>query len=79
MTYLWQVDRDTHIETIYKSKYLSKVDTYYMTVGSDTTSATLAWTLLYLSKFPEVQKELQAEVESITGNFRPCSLTDRSK
>jgi cytochrome P450 len=47
--------------------------------GSDTTSTTLAWMILYLSKFPDIQAKFQAEIESITGNSRMISLSDRPK
>ncbi|XP_035714572.1 methyl farnesoate epoxidase [Folsomia candida] len=45
--------------------------------GTDTTSSTLAWMMLYLSKFPEVQRKLQKEIETTTGNSRMCAISDR--
>ncbi|OXA41087.1 Methyl farnesoate epoxidase [Folsomia candida] len=47
--------------------------------GTDTTSTTLSWMMIYLSKFPDVQKKFQAEIESITGNSRPTTVSDRPK
>ncbi|XP_021956868.1 methyl farnesoate epoxidase [Folsomia candida] len=50
-------------------------DLYF--AGSDTTSSTLSWMMIYLSKFPNVQKKFQEEIESITGNTRPTAVSDR--
>ncbi|ODN05797.1 Cytochrome P450 2J5 [Orchesella cincta] len=46
--------------------------------GTDTTSTTLAWAILYLATHPEVQKKLQAEISSITADSRDVSVADRS-
>ncbi|XP_021961978.1 cytochrome P450 2J5 isoform X2 [Folsomia candida] len=45
--------------------------------GSESSSTTLSWIFLYLSTFPEVQKKLQEEIDTVVGNSRHCSLTDR--
>ncbi|ODM92838.1 Cytochrome P450 2J5 [Orchesella cincta] len=45
--------------------------------GSDSSAATLSWTMVYLCKFPEVQKKLQKEIETVTGNTRQVSVADR--
>jgi cytochrome P450 len=45
--------------------------------GSESTSTTLAWTILYLTQYPEVQTKLQAEIQAVSGNSRLCSISDR--
>ncbi len=46
--------------------------------GSDTTAVTLAWAILYLCKWPEVQRKLQEEIDIVTGgNSRQVSVQDR--
>lgn len=45
--------------------------------GSDTTSTTLSWGVLYLCKFPHVQKKFQEEIASISNNSRNISVADR--
>ncbi|OXA43620.1 methyl farnesoate epoxidase [Folsomia candida] len=45
--------------------------------GTDTTASTLAWMMLYLSKFPEVQRKFHKEIETTTGNSRMCAISDR--
>ncbi|OXA41279.1 Cytochrome P450 2J5 [Folsomia candida] len=47
--------------------------------GTDTTSTTLTWLILYVSKMPEIQKKLQDEIESITGNVTPIGTMDRAR
>jgi len=60
-------------------KNLTAVVADLFLAGSDTTSTTLDFTVLYLASFPDVQKKLQKEIDEITGKSRPVSLTDRPK
>ncbi|KAI4896291.1 hypothetical protein NFI96_014793, partial [Prochilodus magdalenae] len=46
--------------------------------GTETTSNTLLWTLLYLAKYPEVQAKVHAEVDQVIGRARQPSMTDRT-
>ena len=45
--------------------------------GTDTTTTTLDWAILFLCKCPHVQKRLHQEIEEHTGNSRRVSLSDR--
>jgi len=47
--------------------------------GSDTTTITLRFALLYLILFPEVQRKVQEELDQVVGSNRPVSLTDKDK
>jgi cytochrome P450 len=47
--------------------------------GSETSSATLAWSVLYLAMNPETQKKLQNEIDNTVGKSRQVSLADRQK
>ena len=47
--------------------------------GSGTTTATLAWIILYLMKHPEIQTKLQAELDEVVGKSRAPCLADRTK
>ena len=47
--------------------------------GSDTTSNTLSWIVLYLAKFRHVQAKLHAELDEIVGRSRNPVLADRPK
>ncbi|CAL8126604.1 unnamed protein product [Orchesella dallaii] len=46
--------------------------------GTDTTSTTLTWGILYIIKFPGVQSKFQQEIDLVTANSRNVSVNDRS-
>ncbi|ODN00933.1 Farnesoate epoxidase [Orchesella cincta] len=46
--------------------------------GTDTTSNTLAWAVLYLAKNQDAQKKMQKEISSVTGDSRLVTVSDRS-
>jgi cytochrome P450 len=50
----------------------------FFVAGSDTVSQTVLWGILYLCKYPEVQKKLQDELDSVVGRNRHPALSDRS-
>ncbi|XP_041509076.1 cytochrome P450 2J4-like isoform X1 [Microtus oregoni] len=45
--------------------------------GTETTSTTLRWALLYMALYPEVQKKVQAEIDKVIGPKKQPSLNDR--
>ncbi|XP_030626551.1 cytochrome P450 2J2 [Chanos chanos] len=45
--------------------------------GSETTSTTLYWGLLYMIKYPEIQAKVQAEIDRVVGSSRQPSVADR--
>ncbi|CAG7726074.1 unnamed protein product [Allacma fusca] len=47
--------------------------------GSETTSSTLTWAIMYLCKFPEAQKKFKAELDQVVGKSKQPSLDDRKK
>jgi cytochrome P450 len=47
--------------------------------GAETTSSTLNWALLYLSRDPDVQKKFQKEIDKVVGNSRLPSLDDKER
>lgn len=47
--------------------------------GSETTSNTLGFAVLYVILYPNVQKEIHRELDRVVGKDRPPTLQDRSK
>ncbi|KAG7487701.1 hypothetical protein MATL_G00026140 [Megalops atlanticus] len=47
--------------------------------GSETTSTTLYWALLYMINYPDVQEKVQAEIDRVIGQSRQPSVADRAK
>jgi len=45
--------------------------------GSETTSTTLTWAMLYMARYPEVQSKVQEELDRVVGRGRVPSLNDR--
>uniref|UniRef100_A0A665TKL4 Cytochrome P450 2J2-like n=1 Tax=Echeneis naucrates TaxID=173247 RepID=A0A665TKL4_ECHNA len=45
--------------------------------GSETTSKTLQWGLIYLIKNPHIQRKVQAEIDRVIGQTRPPTMADR--
>uniref|UniRef100_A0A8C2LJG3 Cytochrome P450 2J3 n=1 Tax=Cricetulus griseus TaxID=10029 RepID=A0A8C2LJG3_CRIGR len=45
--------------------------------GTETTSTTLRWALLYMALYPEVQEKVQAEIDRVIGQEKQPSLADR--
>ena len=45
--------------------------------GSETTSTTLSWAVLYMLRHPDVQKQVQAELDRAVGRGRLPSMSDR--
>ncbi|XP_023650393.2 cytochrome P450 2J2-like [Paramormyrops kingsleyae] len=45
--------------------------------GTETTSTTLYWGLLYMIKYPDIQEKVQAEIDSVIGRSRQPNMADR--
>jgi len=46
--------------------------------GSESTSMTLTWIILYMMAYPDIQKKLHDEIDNVMGSRTPL-LSDRPK
>ncbi|XP_019329688.1 PREDICTED: cytochrome P450 2J6 isoform X2 [Aptenodytes forsteri] len=46
--------------------------------GTETTSTTIRWALLYMAVYPEIQARVQAEIDAVIGQARQPALEDRN-
>ncbi|XP_030350337.1 cytochrome P450 2J2-like isoform X1 [Strigops habroptila] len=46
--------------------------------GTETTSTTIRWALLFMAKYPEIQARVQAEIDAVIGQGRQPALQDRN-
>ncbi|NXQ22950.1 CP2DK protein, partial [Peucedramus taeniatus] len=60
----------------YRNLRLVTMDLF--TAGSETTSTTLRWALLYMLLHPEIQSKVQAEIDRVIGRERPPSMMDQA-
>ncbi|XP_030582485.1 cytochrome P450 2J2-like isoform X2 [Archocentrus centrarchus] len=45
--------------------------------GTETTTMTLLWGLLYMIYYPDIQERVQAEIDAVVGSSRQPSMSDR--
>uniref|UniRef100_A0A8C2TNA8 Uncharacterized protein n=1 Tax=Coturnix japonica TaxID=93934 RepID=A0A8C2TNA8_COTJA len=46
--------------------------------GTETTSTTIRWALLFMAMYPELQARVQAEIDAVIGQSRQPALEDRN-
>uniref|UniRef100_A0A8C8VH63 Cytochrome P450 2U1 n=1 Tax=Pelusios castaneus TaxID=367368 RepID=A0A8C8VH63_9SAUR len=78
--YLLQVEeaKKRNSESSFSEDYLFFIIGDLFIAGTDTTTNTLLWCLLYMSLHPEVQEKVHAEIEVVIGCDRVPSLTDKT-
>ncbi|KAG5849993.1 hypothetical protein ANANG_G00077570 [Anguilla anguilla] len=47
--------------------------------GTETSSTTLRWALLYMMKYPDIQEKVQAEIDRVIGQSQQPTMADRAK
>ncbi|KAM9542238.1 cytochrome P450 2J2-like [Guaruba guarouba] len=48
-----------------------------LSAGTETTSTTIRWALLFMAKYPVIQARVQAEIDAVIGQARQPALRDR--
>ncbi|XP_072014876.1 cytochrome P450 2J4-like [Amphiura filiformis] len=73
-----QMKNEKGVETHLSDDELVAVVHDFFLAGTETTSTTLRWALLYMLKYPDVQKRVQEEIDSVVGRDRLPKLSDKS-
>ncbi|XP_072050917.1 cytochrome P450 2J4-like [Amphiura filiformis] len=66
--------QDTHVM---KTKTMPLTIMGLFGAGTESTSTTLRWAVLYLMKYPEIQKRIQQEIDSVVGRNRLPRISDK--
>nr|XP_057921192.1 cytochrome P450 2U1 isoform X2 [Doryrhamphus excisus] len=70
--------RDAGVEdSSFSEDYLFYIIGDLFIAGTDTTTNSVLWVLLYMVVHPDVQKKVQTELDKVVGRHRVPSLTDR--
>uniref|UniRef100_A0A7N8XS13 Cytochrome P450 2J2-like n=1 Tax=Mastacembelus armatus TaxID=205130 RepID=A0A7N8XS13_9TELE len=81
---------DCYLKEIHRVKTDGEVDTDFhednlvmcsfdlFGAGTETTSTTLLWALLYMATYTEIQEKVQAEIDAVLGQSRQPSMEDRA-
>lgn len=63
--YLLAMDENSDIAAYFNEKDLVKIIFDLFTAGFDTVSNTLRWFILYMAKYPEVQRRIQQQIDAV--------------
>ncbi|CAH2300797.1 cytochrome P450 2U1 [Pelobates cultripes] len=65
-------------DSSFDTEYLFYIIGDLFIAGTDTTTNTLLWSLLYMCLHTDIQKKVQDEIDTVIGRDRPPSLTDKT-
>ncbi|KAI4829145.1 hypothetical protein KUCAC02_023206 [Chaenocephalus aceratus] len=72
-----QDKRDDEPDACFDGGNLVKCSFDLFGAGTETTSITLRWGVLYMAKYTEIQEKVQKEIDSVIGQSREPSMEDR--
>ncbi|XP_044080245.1 cytochrome P450 2U1 isoform X2 [Neovison vison] len=72
-------ERKNNSNSSFNEDYLFYIIGDLFIAGTDTTTNSLLWCLLYMSLNPDVQEKVQEEIERVIGADRVPSLTDKAQ
>ncbi|XP_066049017.1 cytochrome P450 2J2-like [Chamaea fasciata] len=76
-SYLLEISKD-HDSGTFQEEHLTACTLDLIVAGTETTSSTLRWALLFMVTHPEIQARVQAEIDAVIGQARPPALEDRN-
>ncbi|XP_027766991.1 cytochrome P450 2J3-like [Empidonax traillii] len=75
LTHLFVKDKGSDT---FREEHLIACTLDLMVAGTETTSSTLRWALLFMASYPEIQARVQAEIDAVIGQARQPVLEDRN-
>ncbi|KAM6327348.1 cytochrome P450 2J2-like isoform 2-T2 [Podargus strigoides] len=75
-SYLQEIDKDNGSGS-FQEENLEACALDLLFAGTETTSTTIRWALLYMAIHPEIQARVQAEIDAVIGQARQPALEDR--
>ncbi|XP_021381195.1 cytochrome P450 2U1 [Lonchura striata] len=79
MYFIHAEEEKNNKESSFNDDYLFFIIGDLFIAGTDTTSNTLLWCLLYMSLYPEVQEKVHAEIEAVLGRDKVPSLAHKAQ
>ncbi|NWI93343.1 CP2J2 protein, partial [Pitta sordida] len=76
-SYLQEIAKDKDSDT-FQEEHLVACALDLLFAGTETTSSTLRWALLFMAVHPDIQARVQAEIDAIIGRARQPGLEDRN-
>ncbi|KAJ8362070.1 hypothetical protein AAFF_G00398200 [Aldrovandia affinis] len=70
----WKDDKDAGFDE--ENLCICTLDLFV--AGTETTSTTLNWGLLYMINYPDLQEKVQVEIDHVIGQSRPPCMADRA-
>lgn len=75
--FLAEMGEKEDTDSVFDLKNLAVCTLDLFGAGTETTTTTLHWGLLFMMYYPDIQERVQAEIESVVGSSRLPSVTDR--
>nr|XP_055043973.1 cytochrome P450 2J4 isoform X1 [Misgurnus anguillicaudatus] len=76
--YLDEIEKCTDSEAEFTEENLTYCAVDLFAAGTETTSNTLIWGLLFMVKYPDVQEKVQCEIDQVIGQTRQPLMDDRT-
>ncbi|XP_072050362.1 cytochrome P450 2J1-like [Amphiura filiformis] len=74
-----QMAKQLNVESFIDRHNLAAVIVDLFAAGTDTTSTTLIWGILFMMAYPEIQERVQKELDSVVGRNRLPRLADKTE
>lgn len=70
-------DENFEYQSTFSERQLRTVISDLFAVGTETSSTTIMWGILYMIHYPDIQKKIQKEINSVIGMERAPKLSDK--